>query len=196
MPLTRERIALFVDGSNLYASSRSLQFNIDYRKLSNHFRRKGHLIRPHYYTAIREDEMGRKKIQPLIDFLRFNGWEVVTKPAKTYWDEEMGQNITKGNMDIELALGCYMLCKAAQLDHVYLFTGDGDFAPLIRAIQSIGVCVTVVSARATVAEEMRKQANFFLDLEDIRDEIRDDKLPFENSVTRKGASHALRSGKQ
>jgi uncharacterized LabA/DUF88 family protein len=166
-----ERVALFIDGANLYATAKSLGFDIDYRRLLGFFRKRSRLIRAIYYTALMEDAE-YSPIRPLIDWLDYNGYRVVTKPAKEYTDS-LGRRKVKGNMDIELAIDVMQL--ADSLDHIVLFSGDGDFRSLIQAVQSKGKRTSVISTLTTrppmVADELRRQADQFIDLADLRDEI-------------------------
>jgi uncharacterized LabA/DUF88 family protein len=166
-----ERLALFIDGSNLYATAKSLGFDIDYRRLLGFFRKRSRLIRAIYYTALMEDAE-YSPIRPLIDWLDYNGYRVVTKPAKEFTDS-LGRRKVKGNMDIELAIDVMQL--ADNLDHVVLFSGDGDFRSLIQAVQAKGKRTSVVSTLTTrppmVADELRRQTDQFIDLADLRDEI-------------------------
>lgn len=166
-----ERLGLFIDGANLYATSKSLGFDIDFKRLLTLFQGKGLLLRAHYYTAVIEDaEYG--SIKPLIDWLDYNGYTLVTKPAKEYVDDS-GRRKMKGNMDVELAVGVLQL--APTLDHIVLFTGDGDFCALVAAVQKQGRRVSVVSTLATqppmVADTLRRQADQFIDLADIESQI-------------------------
>jgi uncharacterized LabA/DUF88 family protein len=162
-----ERIALFIDGANLYSTSKSLGFDIDYRRLLTVFRSKGQLVRALYYTALMEDQE-YSSIRPLIDWLDYNGYTMVTKPAKEFTDS-FGRRKVKGNMDIELALDAMELSE--HLDHIVLFSGDGDFRSLVEALQRRGKRVSVVSTVQTqppmVADELRRQADQFIDLVDI-----------------------------
>jgi uncharacterized LabA/DUF88 family protein len=166
-----ERVALFIDGANLYATAKSLGFDIDYRRLLTFFRKRSRLIRAIYYTALMEDAE-YSPIRPLIDWLDYNGYRVVTKPAKEFTDS-LGRRKVKGNMDIELAIDVMQL--ADNLDHIVLFSGDGDFRSLISAVQAKGRRTSVVSTLTTrppmVADELRRQADQFIDLADLRDEI-------------------------
>lgn len=163
-----ERLALFIDGANLYATARALDMEIDYKSLRAHFSKKGRLLRAFYYTAILEDQE-YSPLRPLIDWLDYNGFTLVTKPVKEFTDEQ-GRRKIKGNMDIEIAVD--MLNISDQLDHVVLFSGDGDFRRLLEAIQRRGVRATVVSSNRTqpsmIADELRRQADQFLDLENMR----------------------------
>ncbi len=166
-----ERLALFIDGANLYATAKSLGFDIDYRRLLGFFRKRSRLIRAIYYTALMEDAE-YSPIRPLIDWLDYNGYRVVTKPAKEFTDS-LGRRKVKGNMDIELAIDVMQL--ADSLDHIVLFSGDGDFRSLIQAVQAKGKRTSVVSTLTTrppmVADELRRQTDQFIDLADLRDEI-------------------------
>ncbi len=162
-----ERIALFIDGSNLYAAARALNVEIDYKKLLSYFAGKGRLVRAFYYTALVEDQ-DYSPIRPLVDWLDYNGYTMVTKPAKEFTDPT-GRRKVKGNMDIELAID--MLELSGSIDHAVLFSGDGDFRRLVEAVQRKGVRVTVVSSVKTnpamIADELRRQADFFMDLKDM-----------------------------
>jgi uncharacterized LabA/DUF88 family protein len=166
-----ERIALFIDGSNLYSSARNLGFDIDYKKLRALFAEKGRLVRAFYYTALIDDQE-YSPLRPLVDWLDYNGYTLVTKPAKEFTDAE-GRKRIKGNMDIELAID--VLEMADRLDHVVLFSGDGDFRRLVEAVQRKGVQVTVISTTRSsppmVADELRRQADDFIDLMDLAAEI-------------------------
>ncbi len=166
-----ERVALFIDGANLYATSKSLGFDIDYKRLLEHFRKKGRLVRALYYTALAEDQE-YSSIRPLIDWLDYNGYTMVTKPTKEFTDSA-GRRKVKGNMDIELAVDAMRL--ADNLDHIVLFSGDGDFRSLVAALQEKGRRVSIVSTLQTqppmVADELRRQADQFVDLADLEAEI-------------------------
>lgn len=160
----REKIALFIDGANLYATAKALGFDIDYRRLLKEFSAKGYLLRALYYTALAEDQE-YSSIRPLIDWLDYNGYKVVTKPTKEFFDST-GRRKVKGSMDIELAVDAMEL--AEHVDHIVLFSGDGDFRSLVEAIQRKGRKVSVVSTLQTqpamVADELRRQADHFIDL--------------------------------
>jgi uncharacterized LabA/DUF88 family protein len=166
-----ERIALFVDGANLYATAKALGFDIDYKRLLALFRTKGQLVRAQYYTALAEDQE-YSSIRPLVDWLDYNGYMMVTKPTKEFTDS-FGRRKIKGNMDIELTVDAMRLVD--NLDHVVLFTGDGDFRALVAALQQKGRRVSVVSTLQTqppmVADELRRQADQFIDLADLEDQI-------------------------
>lgn len=167
----QERIALFIDGANLYATAKSLGFDIDYKRLLKEFQSRGKLIRAFYYTALIEDQE-YSSIRPLIDWLDYNGFAVVTKPTKEFVDA-LGRRKVKGNMDIELAVDAMEM--ADHLDHIVLFSGDGDFRSLVEAVQRKGVRVSVVSTNTTqpamIADELRRQADEFIDLVSLASKI-------------------------
>ena len=162
-----ERVALFIDGVNNHSAARALGFDIDYQRLLSVFREKGCLVRAYYYTALVEDQE-HLAIRPLIDWLDYNGYTVIAKPAKEFTDP-LGRRKIKGNMDIELAID--VLEMADHIDHVILFSGDGDFRRLVEAVQRRGVRVSVVSTIRSsppmVADELRRQADDFIELSEL-----------------------------
>ena len=164
-----DRIALFIDGANLYSAAKSLNADMDFKKLIDFFRSKGVLVRAYYYTAIVEGEE-YSPIRPLVDWLDYNGFTMVTKPVKRYTDAS-GHTRTKGNMDVEIAVD--MLSLAPSIDHAVLFSGDGDFRRLVEAVQDKGVRVSVVSTLKSqppqAADELRRAADQFVDLSDLLD---------------------------
>lgn len=167
----QERVGLFIDGANLYATARALGFDVDYKRLQELFAKKCNLIRAFYYTALIEDQE-YSPIRPLVDWLDYNGYTMVTKPTKEFTDAT-GRRKIKGNMDIELAID--VMEMTPHLDHIVIFSGDGDFRRLVDAVQRHGVRVTVVSTvrsqPAMIADELRRQADIFVDLSDLRDAI-------------------------
>jgi len=164
----QERVALFIDGANLYAAARSLGFDIDYKRLLEVFSSRCNLVRALYYTALVEDQE-YSPIRPLVDWLDYNGYTMVTKPTKEFTDAT-GRRKVKGNMDIELAVDVMEMVE--HLDHIVLFSGDGDFRRLVEAIQRRGRRTTVVSTLRSqppmVADELRRQADIFVDLADLQ----------------------------
>jgi uncharacterized LabA/DUF88 family protein len=184
-----ERIGLFIDGANLYNAARALGFDIDYRKLRDLFASKGRLVRAFYYTALMDDQE-YSPIRPLIDWLDYNGYTMVTKPTKEFTDS-FGRRRIKGNMDIELAID--VMEMAPHLDHVVLFSGDGDFRRLVEAVQRKGVRVTVVSTIRSqppmVADELRRECDNFMELQDLAPQIaramsqsREERAPADDDV--------------
>lgn len=165
------KVALFIDGANLHATSKTLGFDIDYKRLLIEFQSRGPLLRAFYYTAIIEDQEF-SSLRPLVDWLDYNGYTVVTKATKEFVDS-FGRRKVKGNMDIELAVDAMSL--AGQMDEMVLFSGDGDFRSLLEAVQRRGVRVTVVSTISSqppmIADELRRQADVFIDLMELRSKV-------------------------
>jgi uncharacterized LabA/DUF88 family protein len=180
--MQQERIALFIDGANLYATAKSLSFDIDYRRMLKEYQSRGYLVRAFYYTAMIEDQEF-SSIRPLVDWLDYNGFTVVTKPLREFTDAT-GRRKVKGNMDIELAVDAMEL--APHIDHMVLFSGDGDFRSLVEAMQRKGVRVSVVSTVQTqppmIADDLRRQADYFIDLMELQNKIGRD--PAERGSTR------------
>ena len=153
------------------ATARALGFDIDYKRLLELFSKQCNLIRAFYYTALIEDQ-DYSPIRPLVDWLDYNGYTMVTKPTKEFTDSQ-GRRKIKGNMDIELAID--VMEMAERLDHIVIFSGDGDFRRLVEAVQRKGVRVTVVSTVRSqppmVADELRRQADYFMELQDLQPDI-------------------------
>ena len=171
MPSSSNKIALFIDGANLHATCKTLGFDIDYKRLLKEFQNRGTLLRAFYYTAIIEDQEF-SSIRPLIDWLDYNGYTVVTKATKEFIDAS-GRRKVKGNMDIELAVDAMEL--AQHIDQMVLFSGDGDFRSLVEAVQRRGVHVTVVSTISSqppmIADDLRREADVFIDLVELKSKI-------------------------
>jgi len=169
--LPSDRIALFIDGANFYATARALGFDIDYKRLLKEFQGRGELLRAFYYTTIIEDQEFTS-IRPLVDWLDYNGYTVVTKLTKEFIDPG-GRRKVRGCMHVELAVNAMEL--ADRIDRMFLFSGDGDFRPLLKAVQRRGVHVTVVSTLTSqppmVADELRRQADAFLDLAELKAKV-------------------------
>jgi len=166
-----ERTALFIDGANLYAAARALGFDIDYKLLLEEFAKTGQLLRAFYYTVLVEDQE-YSPIRPLVDWLDYNGFTMVTKTTREYTDSQ-GRRKFKGSMDVELAID--MIEIAPHVDHVFLFSGDGDFRRLVETVQRKGKRVTVVSTVKSsppmAADDLRRQADNFLDLADLAERV-------------------------
>lgn len=167
----REKVALFIDGANLYATSKALGFDIDYKRLLQEFKASCYLLRAFYYTALIEDQE-YSSIRPLIDWLDYNGYKVVTKPTKEFFDST-GRRKIKANMDIELAVDAMEM--ADHVDHIILFSGDGDFRRMVEAIQRKGKKVSVISTLQTqppmISDDLRRQADLFIDLASLQNRI-------------------------
>jgi uncharacterized LabA/DUF88 family protein len=162
-----DKIALFIDGANLYSAARVLNTDIDYKKLIEEFKKRGVLIRAYYYTAIAEDD-DYSPIRPLVDWLDYNGFMMVTKPARSYTDAQ-GRKRWRGDMKIEMAVDMMQIAEKA--DHIVLFSGDGDFCRVVEAVQQKGVRVTAVSTVRSqppqASDDLRRLVDDFVDLNDL-----------------------------
>jgi uncharacterized LabA/DUF88 family protein len=163
------RLAVFIDGANLHSTSRALGFEVDFKRLLAELNRRGRLLRAYFYTTVSAAD-DFNSIQPLLDWLDYNGFTVRTKPLREHDDGE-GRRRFRRNIAIDLAIDA--LEAAAHVDHIYLFSGDGDYRSLVQALQRRGVLVTVVSTIRSkpapiAADELRRQADAFLDLDDLR----------------------------
>ncbi|WP_026607277.1 NYN domain-containing protein [Methylocapsa acidiphila] len=170
MTKNRNQLAAFIDGANLHSAAKSLGFEIDFRRLLLDCQGRGRLLRAFYYTAVADEAA---PIHALIDWLDYNGFAVVTKPSKEFTDTA-GRRKVKRSMAVELAVDALEI--AAHVDHVMLFSGDGDFSPLVAALQRKSVRVSVVSTALTqppmVADELRRQADEFIELHFLADGLR------------------------
>ena len=181
-----ERLALFIDGSNLYSAARALGFDIDYKKLKDEFSNRSALVRAYYYTVLAEND-DYSPVRPLIDWLNYNGYAIVSKPAREYTDAS-GNRRLKGKIEVELCVDALEI--ASHVQHIVLFSGDGDFKPLVAALQRMGVRVSVVStvkcSPPMIADDLRRQADRFIELADLVDSIgrpqRSDQLGSENDT--------------
>lgn len=169
--MTTSKLAVFIDGQNFYGTAKAIGFDVDYKKLLAHFNSMGNLLRVKYYTTVDEDD-DNSPIIPLIDWLDYNGFSVVTKAKKSFVDAE-GRRRFKGSMDVEIAVDAMEL--SAHVDRVILCSGDGDLHPLIEALQRRGIRVTVISSIASqpqmCADELRRQADEFVDLTSLREKV-------------------------
>lgn len=177
--IASEKIALLIDGANLYSATKALGFDIDYKRLLKEFHSRGYLLRAYYYTTLIEDQE-YSSIRPLLDWLDYNGYSVVTKLAREFTDAQ-GRRRVRGNMDIEIAVDAMELIGF--VDHIVLFSGDGDFRCLVEALQRKGMKVSVVSTIATqpplISDDLRRQTDVFIDLVDLQAKIGRD--PIERS---------------
>jgi uncharacterized LabA/DUF88 family protein len=187
-----DRLALFIDGSNLYAVAKALGFDIDYRKLLEEFRKRGVLVRAFYYTTLVDDQE-YTPLRPLVDWLDYNGYRLVTKPAREFTDSQ-GRKRWRGDMDVEIAVDM-MEMAAAGCDHLVLFSGDADFRAVVQSVQRRGARVTVISTVKSqpplIGDDLRRQADTFVDLADLTDIIgRPSRLPRFVTEARGGVERA------
>lgn len=176
--IMKPNVAVFIDGANAYATARELRIDIDYKRFFSKLESSGRVLRAYYYSAILDpsEKTGTEysSIIPLLDWLTYNGYCVVTKPAKSWFDPITGKTKVKGNMDVEMVCDMLTIADSGKVDHIYLFSGDGDFCEVVKRIQSKGVKVSVISTIVTkppmIADELRRRADEFID---IRDWIKD-----------------------
>lgn len=173
-----DRVAVFIDGSNMFAASKALGFNTDYSAVLRCLKQNCRLIRASYYTAIDENPE-YTSLRPLIDWLDYNGFNIISKPTKEFTDA-LGRRKVKGNMDIEIAVDMLQAAHRQKLDRVVLFSGDGDFSSLLLAVAGEGIKTTVVSTLATkppmASDELRRTTDHFIDLDAIKDYIKQVRL--------------------
>ncbi len=185
-----ERLALFVDGANLHGAAKALGFDIDYKRLLGEFSKRGRLLRAFYYTTLMESEE-YSPLRPLIDWLDYNGFTMVTKPTREYTDA-MGRRRFKGSIDIELTVDAMEM--ADNVDHIVLFSGDGDFRRLVEALQRRGKRVSVVSTLKSsppmMSDDLRRQADNFIELQTLQSLIQRDSAARQNADERREARHA------
>lgn len=167
----REKVALFIDGPAVYSTARSLEFELDFKKLHQHFSEQAYLLRAYYYSVVPDDEEFHG-VRPLLDYLDYNGFHMVTKPVRVFTEDD-GRRRFKGSMNIEICVDMLEITTSA--NHLVLFSGNSDFARVIDAVQHRGVKVSVVSTLRSqspmIADELRKLADYFIDLDDLRDKV-------------------------
>lgn len=164
-----DRTAIFIDGANLYKTARNLGFDIDYKRLLLRTREETRLLRASYYTAMQEDrDADYSPLRPLVDWLDYNGFQMVTKVAREFTDAQ-GRKRYRGSIDVELAVD--MVIAAEHLDCIVLFTGNGDFRHAISKVQDRACRVVCVSTTKTqppmAADDIRRQADLFVDLTEL-----------------------------
>lgn len=168
----RERVAFFIDGANFYQTARNLDIDIDYRRMVTSFVGDAYLLRAHYYTAMADDQEF-SSLRPLIDWLDYNGFQITTKPMREFTDNNGQRRRSRPGLDVDLTVDALTL--ADHVNHIVLFSGDGNYRPLVEALQRKGVKVTIVSSLKTnpsmVSDEMRRKADHFLDLADLTDRL-------------------------
>lgn len=155
---------MLIDGPSIYQICRSLDVEIDYQALRSIFADAGYLVQARYYTTILNDQL-YSPLRPLIDWLSYNGFIVVTRTMKAGQDSEQCRRLDHG---IVVALAVDAIEISSRLDHVILFTGNGDFLRLVQLLQRRTVRTTVVGTvngpSSMSSDELRRQADTFVDL--------------------------------
>jgi uncharacterized LabA/DUF88 family protein len=182
-----DRTYVFIDGPNFYATVKAISLDVDYKRMLQLFRTACNCVAINYYTATSDDQE-YSSLKPLIDWLDYNGYNVITKPTKEFTDS-MGRRRVKGNMDLEIAVD--VLRHASHANHIILCTGDGDFRVVVEAAQKMGCFVTVISTMDVkpplVADELRRQASQFVDIVSLRSYIERDQKGRDAAVTTSAA---------
>lgn len=162
----KDKVALFVDGSNFFESVKEVGLRIDYQKVYDFFARRETVFRAHYFSAVKPSSPEKDDdIRPLLDWLAYHNWDVITKPVKMFVNRETGEQDIKGNMDVEIATEMVLLKD--HVNHMVLFSGDEDFVYAIQKVKAAGVRVTVVSSPKMVASNLRRIADLYINLETV-----------------------------
>lgn len=183
-----DKTVVLIDGANIYATVKALGFDIDFSKLYSEITNGCNLLRIYYYTALVELDDDKIMLKPLVDWLSYNNYTVVTKMAKVITNRD-GIRRIKGNMDIEIAVDALTLAYNLKscITDIVLFTGDGDFCYLVGQLQRLGIRVTIVSSLKTqpsyVADELRKAADNFIDIADLREKLEKKRPVYETELS-------------
>ena len=160
----RGRVAVFIDGNNLFHAARFHNVDIDYNKLLRVLLGDGRLLRAFFYTGV---DAGAERQQGFLLWMRRNGFRVVQKELKTFYD-----GTRKANLDVEIAVD--MLSLAGRYDTAVLVSGDEDFVYAINAVAYKGCRVEVAGFRSNTAPRLIDVADFFIDLGDIAELVSKD----------------------
>lgn len=175
VPALSNKTAVLIDGANLFATAKNLGFDIDFKLLKSKLEEKYNVHRIYYYTALVEQDGEKILLKPLVDWLTYNGFMLITKSARVMINRE-GVKKIKGNMDVEIAVDAMNIANLPGMTDIVFFTGDGDFRYLVEDIQRKGVKVTIFSSiitnTAMIADNLRKQCDEFIELDSWKDRIR------------------------
>jgi uncharacterized LabA/DUF88 family protein len=160
----RGRVAVFIDGNNLFHAARFHNIDLDYNKLLRVLLGDGRLLRAFFYTGV---DAGAERQQGFLLWMRRNGFRVVQKELKTFYD-----GTRKANLDVEIAVD--MLSLAGRYDTAVLVSGDEDFVYALNAVAYKGCRVEVAGFRSNTAPRLIDVADFFIDLGDIAELVRKD----------------------
>jgi uncharacterized LabA/DUF88 family protein len=160
----RGLVAVFIDGNNLFHAARFHNLDIDYNKLLRVLLGDGRLLRAFFYTGV---DAGAERQQGFLLWMRRNGFRVVQKELKTFYD-----GTRKANLDVEIAVD--MLSLAGKYDTAVLVSGDEDFVYAVNAVAYKGCRVEVAGFRSNTAPKLIDVADYFIDLGDIADRVRKD----------------------
>ncbi len=161
-----DRVAIFIDGENIHYSAKHLNMRLDYLKLCSKLAAGRRLVRSYFYTAVSNQSEGKIDF---INFLKLNGFSVVTREIKSFNDGDHSTRNVRGSLDMEMAIDAMDL--AGKLDTVILCTGDGDFKPLVVALGRKGVHVEVCALREMTSTELIATADVYTDLASMKDDV-------------------------
>jgi uncharacterized LabA/DUF88 family protein len=165
--LANKRIALFIDGANFYVSTKVVGFDMDWKRFIEYYEQQGDFIRAYYYSGIIPRVEGEHdSMRGVLDWISYNRFQLRSKPAKVFIDPVTQRRTVKGNMDIEICIDAWNM--APHITDMYLFSGDGDFIPLVEKVQSQGVRVHVISTtdekNSMCADGLRRQCDNYYEL--------------------------------
>ena len=158
----RGRVAVFIDGNNLFHAARFHNIDIDYNKLLRVLLGDGRLLRAFFYTGV---DVGAERQQGFLLWMRRNGFRVVQKELKTFYD-----GTRTANLDVEIAVD--MLSLAGRYDTAVLVSGDEDFVYAVNAVAYKGCRVEIAGFRSNTAPKLIDVADYFIDLGEIADKVR------------------------
>ena len=161
-----DRVAIFIDGENIHYSAKHLNMRLDYLKLCRKLADGRRLLRSYFYTAVSNQSEGKIDF---INFLKLNGFTVVTKEIKSFNDMEGSSRNVRGALDMEMAIDVLELSE--KLDTVILCTGDGDFKALVQAVGRRGIHVEICALREMTSTELIAMADAYTDLATMKDDI-------------------------
>ena len=167
-----ERTSIFIDGRSLFHTARKLDFEVDLSKFSQYFASKFQLVRCSYYTPVSEE---RTPLHNILDWLSYNGFTVSTRVFSP--DNHPPSISSLMSVDIiEQTLGNgYAGDEPYALQHVVIVSGDGDYCPVVKFLKSRSIRVSVMSSLETeplsISEELRRLADNFIELDDLRSEL-------------------------
>ncbi len=163
---SHERVAIFIDGENIHYSAKHLNMRLDYLKLCARLAGNRRLVRSYFYTAVSNQSEGKIDF---INFLKLNGFTVVTKEIKSFSDDQGQARSVRSSLDMELAID--VLDMTQHLDVVILCTGDGDFKPLVNSVSRQGRRVEVCALREMTSTDLIAAADVYTDLASMKDQI-------------------------